>query len=45
MAARAMATTWMMVMVTRLAVDKDNKGKAEDGKGVDGNDTVRMRRG
>jgi len=28
-----MATTWMMVMVTRLAVDKEGKGEGGKGDG------------
>ena len=44
MATRAMATTWMMVMVTRLAVDKQGKGEGGKGDG-DGDDGGGRRRG
>ena len=32
-ATRAMVRTWMMVMVTRLAVDKEGKGEGGKGDG------------
>jgi hypothetical protein len=39
-----MATTWMMVMVTRLAVDKEGKGEGGKGDG-NGDDGGGQRRG